>query len=143
MTEVLPKQVTPEAPAQPDHRTSEMGPRIVPNEGGGFFSYSPVVHDKPVTERKLKFGRARSSESLSVSRDQAVAMLSMSYGMDVADSLLARAERSDGIVNGTTFEIRDSQAKVKGNWSVTRDKSREGVFAIWSQTLVQSGGRVK
>lgn len=124
-----------------DLRTSRLGERLIEWEGG-VLAYSPVIHDRPVRDRKLKFGRRLMTEPMSVSAENAVVILASVYGFDAAEGLVARALTGDGIVNAPQFENRDTTARTKGSYSLARDKSRTGdAVSLWVVIFKQSGGK--
>lgn len=141
------EQVTPSQVTE-DILTSELPSRIAA-DGLHLREYSPVLHDRPVTETPAvgsdgkRFGTNVQGEALSMSLDNARVYLAALYGFDTADSMLMRAFSTGTIVNGERFKVQDSQAKTQGKASVTTDKSRPGEFVILVNLLKQSGGRRK
>lgn len=136
------------SPVREDIRTSDLTPRLA-EDGEHIREYSPVLHDKPVREVPAvardgkRFGTNVLPESLCVSPDNARSILALSYGFDTADSMVGRAMATGTVVNGEKFTVTDSQAKTKGHWAVTTDKSRPGMLVIIAAILKQSGGRRK
>lgn len=131
--------------AQDDLRTSTLPVRIV-EFNDGFITYPAIQLDSKPARKQVRdkngraFGSVESCEAIPMSYDNAKWMLAATYGMDVAEAMLFRAE-SEPYVFGEKHDLsgRGKKGKIKGGMNVAKDQSRDSGYVIQVVAFVQGG----